>query len=512
MGRASASSGNRRARTFAAFIAPAGVWLVEYQAERTGTRVVQQWSTLGQLASMGDAMDRLRALVSSLGAMRASLGLVIEQFGVVHHTMTVPGAPDEVLRPIAQREMQRVFGMDDAAVVFTRGGSEERRESSRAESRTAPPQLSIAAAPHETIDALRNASMPQGVDVTLATVVPSAMRGLYLATGGALEATAILVCLDTGPHLAFFLDGRMELVMEPPVASEGERASADAIVDQVERGTIYFRQQFRGATPTRVLLAARADEYHGLAAALERRLGARVSALFGGIGSPEAVVAMGGVVGAQSSRPLDLFPHPPSLRERAAVALRGPNAIVAGVAAATILAIGWSSMQFAALSTARNDVAALETSVRTALPAVARMRQVAEQREDVVTTRNYLREVRDERTTVTRTLADIASSTPVGIQFDSLRAVRSASGWTAIVQGESRAATTAEAVRSLDAFYRTMRGVQGIGSPNIDQFDYRAPTPADSTHEAAGPEPVVLEFRVSFAIARVDTTLEALRR
>jgi hypothetical protein len=322
----------------------------------------------------------------------------------------------------------------------------------------------------------------------------------------------VLTCLDGGPHLAFFLDGKMELVMEPPIALEGDRATAEAIVDQVERGAIYFRQQFRGATATRVLLAARADEYEALAAAIERRFGARVSPLFGGVGSPERVLAMGAVVAARSSEALDLFPHPPSLRERMALTLRGPNAIVTGAAAAAILAVGWSSVQFAALSAARADVAALQASVSMALPAVAPMRRIAERRADFANTVDYLRGVHRERATVTRALATIASSAPAGIRFDSVRVARSNSGWNAVVQGQASGATTAEAVRGLDMFYRGIRELPGVSSANLDQFDYPAPKAADSTHRAMDATPVVLEFRVSFALARIDSALEALRR
>lgn len=508
MARASRSWGGRGTRTFAAVVAPSGVWLVEYHTERTGTRVVEEWSTVGPLASIGEAMDRLRGLVSSTGATRASLALAIEQLGVIHHTMLLPEASDEVVLPIAQREIQRVFGIADPVVSFVRGSILERRAPPRADPRTAPRQIFVAAASREVVAALGNAAMPRGVEITVATVAPSAMCGLYVASGAPLEPTAVLACLDSGPHLAFFLDGKLELVMDPPVAVEGDRTTTDAIVDQLERGTIYFRQQFRGATATRVLLAARADEYDDLAAAIERRRGTRVWPLFRSIGSPEGVVAMGAVVNAQTAEPLDLFPHPPSLGKRVSLALRGPNAIVTGAAAAAILAVGWSSMQFATLSRARTDVAALQASVSEALPAVAPMRRIAERRADFVTTIDYLRNVRDERTTVTRALADIASGTSSGIRFDSVRVVRSNSGWSAVVQGAASGGTTTEAVRGLDAFYSAIRDLPGISSSNLDQFDYPAPKATDSTRRAMDATPVVLEFKVSFAMARVDTALE----
>src|ERR1043165_3937534 len=108
------------------------------------------------------------------------------------------------------------------------------------------------------------------------------------------------------------------------------------IIDQVERGAVYFRQQFRGASATRILLAARAEEYEQLAADLESRLGARVKPLVGGHASPEAVIAMGAVLESQSAAPLDLYPHPPTVGERVTAALKGPNAVMAAATAAAV--------------------------------------------------------------------------------------------------------------------------------------------------------------------------------
>ncbi|MEO6877343.1 MAG: hypothetical protein ABI205_02600, partial [Gemmatimonadaceae bacterium] len=297
-------------KTFGALISHDVVCLVECAAEKAGIRVLQQWTDTGPSASIGDALERLHGLLAANDVRNATLALAVEQFGVFHHVMMLPGAADDVLRPVVRREVQRVFGVSDPVIVFTRGPQHERREPTRADVRTAPRQLFVAGAPRETINALSQGFSERRITVEIATVVPKAIHSLFHACGGGSEPTAVLVCLDGGPHLSYFLDGRLELAIDPPIALEGDRLSIPVMLDQVERGSVYFRQQFRGATASRLLLAARHGEYDALAAAIQERMGVPVSPLFAGKASPEAVVAVGAVLEARSPAPLDLYPHP----------------------------------------------------------------------------------------------------------------------------------------------------------------------------------------------------------
>jgi hypothetical protein len=376
---------------------------------------------------------------------------------------------------------------------------QERREPARADARTAPRQLFVAGAPRETIDALSHGFPDQRVDVELATVVPKAIHSLYRASGAGAEATAVLVCLEGGPHLSFFLEGRLELAIDPPIALEGDRASVPVMLDQVERGAVYFRQQFRGATATRFLLAAREGEYDALALAIEERLGVPVSPLFAGTTSPEAVVAMGAVLEARSENPLDLFPHPPTLSDRAGALLRGPNVAVAAAATAAVVAGIWALSQFGTLASVHRQTAALHASASSGLPAVAPMREVAQQRADFARQVAFVRKSDDERLSLTTTLEAIAQEAPQGVRFDSLRVSRSTAGWSAAIDGQTIGATAAQSVRNLDAFFNSVRTRPGISAPSLDQFDY-PPAGPDSTH--TGPRGVELMFRLTFQIVR----------
>ena len=488
------------ARTFGALVAHDGVCLVEYVAEKTGLRVVGQWESHERSASIDQAVQRLATLVATRGVRRPRLAIAVEQFGVVHHTMTLPSANDAVLRPIVEREMQRLFGLADATIAFTRGVATEQRDAPRNMSASPPTQVFIAATPRDTIDAIYARLIAAGIDVEIATVVPKTMHSLSEAMSVSNETTAVLVCLEGGPHLAFFVDGRLELAIDPPIALEGERPPISVILDQVERGAVYFRQQFRGAAATRMLLAAPADEFASLAAALEERLRLRVSPLFSSDVSPAGVVAMGAVLEARRPSPLDFYPHPPTLSERVRESLRGPNGVVAAVGAAAVIAGIWAGTQFVALSSTSAENERLRSSLRGSIATVEPMRKVAEHRADFAHLASFVGATAAERRGLTTTLREIADAAPTGVRFDTLRVARAQNGWTAEIAGEAVGVTTALAAGGLDVFYQSIRRRSGITTATLDEFEYPAPSRADSTTKAAGP--VVINFKLSFAIGR----------
>jgi hypothetical protein len=481
------------ARSFGALVAHDGVTIVEYQAERSGMRVIGSWTDSGRSNTVGEALARLNGLLTAHASKRASVAVAMEQFGVVHHTMTLPGADEAVLRPVITREVHRVFGVTDPVVAFTRGSHDERRGADRANAATAPRQVLIAAAPRETIDALR-AGLPSA-DVTIATVVPKAMHALYEAAGAAIEPTAVLVCLESGPHLAFFLDGRLELAIDPPIALEGDRPSAEMILDQFERGAVYFRQQFRGAVAQRVLLAARADEYATLSEQIQARFGARVNPLFQGVASPEGVIAMGAVLESQRPSPLDLFPHAPTVADRFSATMRGPNAVAAGFVVAAAVAAFWAGAQMRQLSSVRRERETLRASVAAAVPQLAPARHVAEQRADLIKQLEFVNTSAMERSNLTAAIARISSSVPEALRFDGLGVARSANGWTLEVTGHSAGASAAQVMRALDAFVQNVRLLPSVSSAALDQFDYAA---TDTTQAHV----VSASFSVTAAIAR----------
>jgi Tfp pilus assembly protein PilN len=496
-------------RRFGALLSHDTVCLVEYRVERGVVRVVDQWMSSERSSSIDEALTRLIALVSARNVTKPRVAIAIEQFGVFHHVMDLPAAGDDVLSPIVRREVQRLYGLPDPVVSFTRGLKHERREPARADLRTAPLQILIAGAPRETVDTLQMRLAAAHIDVDIATVVPKAIHSLYKAASNSLEPTAVLVALEGGPHLSFFLEGGLELAIDPPIALEGERASIPMILDQVERGAVYFRQQFRGATASRLFLSAPINEYEGLSAALQERMAVHVHPLFPGATTPEAVVAMGAVLEAKDPQPLDLFPHPPTFAERAREAMQGPNAIVASVGAAAVLAAMWAGFQVGAVSSARRESEALRASISSSTATVAPMRQIAERRADYAHQVDFVRATYVERAALTATLHAIADQAPNGVQFDSLRVSRTADGWASTIVGEAVGATAAQTVRGLDAFYQSIRRRPLVKAATLDDFDYPTTPAADST--ASSTQPVKIQFRLSFTLERAADLVGAVR-
>lgn len=478
-------------RTFAAFIAHDGVTLVEHQRENDWVRAIEQWTDLRPAASIDEAVARLSSLLVRTGARKPRLALAIEQFGVMHHLMTLPRATDTVIEPIVRRELQRVFSATDPIIAFTRSDAP-------AADPKAPQQVVIAAAPKDTIDALR-AITPAGTRIEIATVVPKAMHSLYELGGASREPTAVLVCLESGPHLAFFLDGRLELAIDPPIALEGDRPTVEMILDQVERGAVYFRQQFRGAEATRVLLAAREDEYAEIATAIESRITARVKPLFKGAASPEAVVAIGAALEGRHRSPLDLYPHPPTAAERARALVQGPTRYVTAAVAAALVAFAWGATQVGSYAAASRETNRLRDTLATETPAIVPMRVVAQRRADLATQAQFVRDGIADRAALTETLAAIASAASEGISFDTVAVQHAGDGWSATIEGTARGTTTTQAVYGLDALLKSIRALHTVSSAALDDFDY--PKSADDSLPRAG-GPVTIAFHLSFAAHR----------
>lgn len=485
-------------RTFGALLSHDTVCLVEYVAEASGVRIVNQWVDRERTELIADAVARLSTLLSALGVEKPRLAITIEQFGVFHHVLTRPSAPDDVLRPIITRESHELFGVDDPVVAFTRGPMHERREGGRADARTAPTQLFVAGAPRHTIGTIRRMLTDDGVDVEIVTVVPKSVHGLYRATGATLEPTAVLVCLESGPHLGFFLGGRLELAIDPPVAVGGGRATVSVILDQLERGAAHLRQRFGDLAATQLFLSAPASEFDAIVSALDDRV--HVSALFAGA-APEAVVAMGAVLEALQAEPLDLYPRAPVVVERARGVVRGPNVGLIGVAAAALIAGIWATTELVSLTLARREADNLRAALAAGSPSLQPMRRTAEQRADFAHSLDFVAATQDERSALANSLKAIAESVPADVRFDSLNVARAASGWTVTIGGESTGASTSQAVNTLDALYQSVRAASGVSTASLDNFDY----PAAARRDVARPgSPVVIRFKITLGLARPE--------
>ncbi|MFI5230227.1 MAG: hypothetical protein ACHQWU_14225, partial [Gemmatimonadales bacterium] len=285
--------------------------------------------------------------------------------------------------------------------------------------------------------------------------------------------------------------------LEPPAAlANAHPLDPDLVLEQVERGTVYLRQQFRGAEARRLLLAAPATMQESLGQQLEERFGLRVQALMPRIASPEATVAMGAVLEAESEHALDIYPHPPTLFERARTSLRGAQGLATAAAAAALIAGLWATLQITGVHSAERDVQSLRDQINTSLPALAPIRGVVERRAAYSERIDIAERVRTERAVLTGQLAALAMTAPASVHFDSLSVTRTPNGWTVSVAGETSSNSAAESVDALNQFYEALRSRAGVTSPSLDQFDYPVRTLADSTARADAN--VKIQFRVSY--------------
>jgi hypothetical protein len=484
-------------RGFTALIDQDRVVVLEYLQEKAGFRVIDTRTETRRFSTPDEAADVVSQLLSELKAKRVSLSIVLQHFGSFFHTIVLPPAPDEVIRPIILREVQRSFNITDAAVAYSTTGPVERRDSPRSGSGQVPRQVLIAGAPQGVVASLHARFTKARIHVEGLTVMPEVFRRLYDALDGSTEATAMLVCLANGPHVAFFVNGRLEMAIDPPLALEGEAPLDSAvIVDQLERGAIFLRQQSRGTVATRLLLSAPAADYESLSSIIEARTGMRVAPLGRDIGSPEMVVALGAVLAARATDRLDLFPRAPTFDARVRDAVTGPSAITTVVLTAAAVAVFWAAMQFALFLRTKRDVVTVQAQVARALPAVGGMRQSAQGRQRIAGIRAALAFSQAERSVVSSLLTSLAESAPAGAQLDSFAVVRVGQGWKTTVFGRAAGASGSAALSAATGMYRRLQQ----RSPKLKELDFQVSSylPRPAADSGAGTGADQLLFTVTF--------------
>ena len=207
---------------------------------------------------------------------------------------------------------------------------------------------------------------------------------------------------------------------------------------------------------------------------------------------------MGAVLESRQVARLDLFTRPPTVAQRARAATRGFNGLVTAAGVAAVAAGIWAASQFVALSSARSELAPLRASVERSMVALGPAREVAERRASFAQQVDFVKHSYGERSSLTGILAAIGDEAPTSIRFDSLQVARSGDTWSSVIEGEATGGSGAQAVRNLDAFYRSVRARAGVSSAALEQFDY--PVSKDSTRVAGSP--VTVQFRLSLSIPR----------
>lgn len=481
-------------RSFAALIDQDSVVVLEYAQERAGFRLIGGDSRSQRFASPDAAADAVAEILAARKARNASVSVVLQHFGSFFHTLVIPPTSDEHLRPIIANEVRRSFNIADPAIAYAAGAAVERRDASRAGG-PLPRHLFVAGAPRSVAEALQARFQKARIRVDGLTVVPEVFRQLYDALDGSTEATAVLVCLQNGPHVAFFVNGQLELAIEPPLPLEGEAPLGTAmIIDQLERGAIFLRQQARGAVATRLLLSAPAADMESLASTIEARTGMRVAPLGEGIGNPESVVAMGAVLAARADDRLDFYPRPPAFDEQLKRAMSGPGLITSTLLAAAAVAAFWAGMQVLTVRRERADLERVQAQVDRALPMIDNARQSATGRERIAAIRTALRDANVGKSKLAELMGHVGTAPQSGAQLDSLRIERVAEGLQARMFGHSTAATGPAAMSAATSLYRHFGAVGGLANLGFES----AYTPRGAGATTPAPAGEELKFTISF--------------
>jgi len=485
-------------RTFAALVDQDSVIVLEYREEKAGFRLVDTRSDTRRSTTPEAAAEIVVRMLRESGGRNSRVSVVLQHFGAFFHTMVLPPATDDVIRPIVLREVQRSFNISDPAIAYTIGPAVERRESPRDGGPVVPRQVLIAGAPRTVVTAFHQQLRKARIIVDGMTVIPEVLRRLYDSLDGSKEATAMLVCLASGPHLGFFVNGRLELAIDPPLAVDGEAPyDANMIVDQLERGSIFLRQQARGTVATRLLLTAPNNEYEQLSSTIEARTGLRVAPFGRAIGSPEAIVAMGAVLAARETDRLDLFPRLPALDKRMRAAFKGPSAAITALCFAAAIALIWAGAQFTSLLAERRRLLDLQGEVTRAAPTVAALRQSAQGREELAGIRKTLVGARADRRKLADLLSSLAASAPPGARVDSFNVQRTSDGLRTVVFGRASGPSGSAAVSAASGMYHYLqRHAPGLKKLDFQVSASRSRPQADTVANPAGRNELI--FTVSF--------------
>lgn len=482
-------------RTFAALLDPFGVAIAEYERERTGVRILSPIVEPGPNPTAQAAAERLVTLLQSRGVGVSPVTIALSGFGAVSHTMMIPSAAPEVLEAVVTREVERIFGIADPVVAFSVARARERRSRRRTEEdHPLPLRLVVCGAPRAVIEAVTEPFRASGLRVdTLTTLAPALSRllGSLEPAGG---AAAIVATAFGRPFTAFTVDGDLALQLEPPHAPANVLAALPLLAtEQVDRGLLFVRQQFRGAVPARLVVSGSADECE----ALRQVSGGTVSGLPVAVrpaDPPEAAILVGAALEAERRDALSFVPRPERLGGRLRSAI-GVSALMLLVPfAAALLLMVTSLVLAAAVQDAQRDQATLRRHIEERAATLGALRAVAARRAVVDGERTILARARAEHRDLAALLARIAFAAPPAVQIDSLTLHVDPGGATGMVTAHAVSVSGAGAITAIETLYAGIRGLAPGTAATIGDLAWGPAAGAtDSTRTAVA---VGVEFKV----------------
>ncbi|HUR92383.1 MAG TPA: hypothetical protein VMY38_06895 [Gemmatimonadaceae bacterium] len=487
-------------RSFGAFIDPDRAYVIEYRRRSTGIEVIDHMSLARPMPDIADAADAAAELINaSAGRGNSTLTATIRGFGTSYHLLTLPPAGADVLSPIVEREMRRLFpDVEDPAVAFAVGGYIDRRTGkppdakglperrATEESEVLPLEILAAATPGRVVETLVVRLRSFGIQLDHLTVLPQAMSRLYREVSRYPGPSAVAMMLPGAPVIAVFQAGDVRFVAEPPSAPDA-RSDDDVqtVIDQVGRARIHLRRNYRGADVEKMFVAAEPSDRSHVASVLNAALNIEVQPLADAIGPPAALAALGGVLNAESGADMALYP---SAAEMIRIEKRKKVSMITLAAAIVcILAIAFAAFNTISATRAAKELREERAAADAALSRIGPMMGVIEQRRANSDRIAAIQSHRTGQQQLARILNGMRLAQPPNVDITEASLTRTDAGWTVAVSGKAIGSTGAQVLRGVDAFYRELPRRVPLESLSLDTFDY-----------VTGDQ-IVGDFRITFA-------------
>jgi hypothetical protein len=471
----------------AAYVCPRGVFAIVVRRAGGGVEIEQVLDRDIHLESASVAADHLVGLLKSSGIDRATLSLSLRGFGVVHHVLQLPPAPDALIAPIIEREVRRLEPeLGDCVVGWTPLPALDAGA-------TEVPQRSLltAAAPQETVSAFEQRLRNAGFRVSHVTALAVAMQRLveeFAEEGGTV---ALVAPLPDGAFMGFSLKGALRLVVEPPLPKGTEHDSA-ALAEELELGVMFVRQQFRGAQLERIALVGTDDAIADTETVLAEKMHVPAQQLGVPGLSAAGYAALGALLDGQSPRPCSLGGD--SRNRGAATAKTAMQ--TASVAALFVLAVlgVWTVTETVRARQAANSLRAARLQIAQDSFGLAPIRATADHRRLVSEAIEAAQVLASDRIALQEMLAGIAAAVRAPVRLDTMQLERSSlGGWLVVLGGSVRETTNAQAIQSLHDVYRELPNRLSVDSLHLDSLAY-----ADSG--ATDARSTLVRFQFSFAV------------
>jgi hypothetical protein len=304
------------------------------------------------------------------------------------------------------------------------------------------------------------------------------------------ESAALVAPLPDGAFLGFSLSGGLRLIVEPPLPEDGTHEAA-ALAEEVELGTMFVSQQFRGAQIGRIALVGSKASLGDAESALSERLHVPVAQLGVDDLSPASFAALGAVLDAESPKPLSVGGE-----TRKAADKRPLSALESiSIAAVLILALlgAWALTETVRAMRAANALQAARRQIEQESFGIGPLRSTADQRKLVRDAVAAMHIVESDKVELQEALTGIAAVLGGRAQLDTLHLERVSSRWRAIIGGSVGGTTNARAVQTLNDLYRELPLRASADSMHLDQLAYADSSSADS-------ESSTVRFQMSFGI------------